>query len=254
MASDPTPQRLGLTPSVRGCLFDLDGVLTDTASVHEAAWREVFDEVIDAWNAAGHPAQPPFSRQDYLDYVDGRPRIDGVRTLLAARGIDLPDGDPDGPPTLESVAGIAMMKNDRVRQRIADGGVVAYPGSIRYLDAVAAAGLRRAVVSSSENTAAVLEACGLSDLIEVRVDGVTVRERRLAGKPDPATFRAAADELGLPPSACAVFEDAVAGVEAGHRGEFGAVIGVNRVDADHAAALWAAGATAVVDDLGALLS
>lgn len=244
---------LGLPVHIVACLYDLDGVLTETAKLHEAAWKQVFDQVIDSWNAAGHGTQAPFSRQDYLDDVDGRPRVEGVRTFLEARGIDLPDGDADSPADLGTVCGIATAKNDVVGRMIHDVGVEAYPGSLRYLTAVAAAGLRRAVVSSSENAGPVLDSCGLSHLIEVRIDGVDVRDHHLAGKPDPATFRAAAERLGLDVAVCAVFEDAVAGVEAGRDGHFGAVIGVNRADHHHADELRAAGATIVVDDLGELL-
>lgn len=249
----PRPESVGLPAPIEACLFDLDGVLTDTAAVHEAAWREVFDLVLAAWEESGHPPQRCFTRQDYLDYVDGRPRNDGVRAFLASRGIDLPEGHPHGRPNTNTVAGISNLKSNLVLERIRRVGVVVYPGSARYLRAVRAAGLRRGVVSSSESTAAVLDACHLSPTIEVRVDGVLLRERHLPGKPDPAAFLLAAEELRLDAARCAVFEDAVAGVEAGHAGHFGAVVGVDRVGGGHGEALADAGATVVVEDLAALL-
>lgn len=253
ISAEPHPELVGLPAGISACLFDLDGVLTDTAALHEAAWRQAFDRVIAAWEESGHAEQPCFTRQDYLDYVDGRSRIDGVRAFLKARGIDLPDGDPAAGADTGTVEGIATLKNDLLLDRIRRCGVVVFPGSLRYLRAVQDAGLRRAVVSSSENTAAVLDACHLTPLVEVRVDGVVIRENKLPGKPDPAAFRFAADELGAPVESCAVFEDAVAGVEAGHDGGFGAVVGVDRVGNGHAEALREAGATEVVDDLAALL-
>ena len=247
---------LGLREGVTTCLFDLDGVLTDTASVHRAAWKEVFDRVL----AAHGQGDRPFSHDDYDAHVDGEPREDGVRAFLASRGIDLPEGDDAGDADeegLSTVAGIARAKNDDLLARIARDGVEVFEGSRRYLRAVADAGLARAVVSSSANTAQVLEVTGLADLVQVRVDGVTLREQHLAGKPAPDSFLAAARALGAEPGACAVFEDALAGVQAGRAGAFGQVVGVDRSgggpDGEHAAGLREHGADTVVADLADLV-
>jgi beta-phosphoglucomutase family hydrolase len=243
---------LGLPDGVSTCLFDLDGVLTDTAAVHAKAWKETFDAFLKARAAAQGGSFVPFDIQhDYGTYVDGKPRADGVRSFLASRDITLPEGDPDDPPDAETVAGVGNRKNVLLVERIRTDGVRVFPGSLRYLQAVAAAGLRRAVVSSSANTADVLRVTGLERYIEVRVDGVTVRERHLRGKPAPDTFLTAAEMLGVAVQTAAVFEDALAGVEAGRAGGFGAVIGVNRLD--QASALAEHGATHVVDDLAELL-
>lgn len=226
---------LGLPHDVVACLFDLDGVLTDTAVVHRAAWREAFD-------AALPEGERPFSDADYEAYVDGRPREDGVRAFLTSRGLPTPP---------ETVERISNHKNDLLLARIKQDGVKVYDGSRAYLEACAEHGIRRAVVSSSANTRAVLESTGLAALVEVRVDGVTAREEQLNGKPAPDTFLHAAKALGLQPRQCAVFEDALAGVEAGRAGAFGLVVGVDR--AEHADALREHGADRVVQDLGELL-
>jgi beta-phosphoglucomutase family hydrolase len=239
---------LGLPDGVTACLFDLDGVLTDTAAVHAAAWAKAFDSFLHARDGADFV---PFSRQDYLDYVDGKPRAAGVRDFLASRGISLPEGSPDDPPEAETVNGLGNRKNADLVQRIRSGGVEVFEGSRRYLQAAREAGLRRAVVSSSANTADVLAVTGLDEYVELRVDGVTIRTEGLAGKPAPDTFLAAADRLGVAPAAAAVFEDAIAGVQAGRSGHFGAVVGVDR--AGQADALRANGATVVVTDLAELL-
>ena len=238
---------LGLPDSITACLFDLDGVLTDTAAVPRAAWGATFGPVLKAHG------MPPFSDSDYEDFVDGKPRVDGVRGFLAARGIDLPDGGPDDAADAETVHALAERKNDDVLRRIKTDGVQVFEGSRRYLEAAADAGLRRFVVSSSANTAEVLRVTGLDDLVEGRVDGVTIATDHLAGKPAPDSFLAGARLAEVEPAHAAVFEDATAGVEAGHRGEFGYVIGVNRHDAAHAAALRDHGAHIVVADLGDLL-
>jgi beta-phosphoglucomutase family hydrolase len=239
---------LGLPDGVTTCLFDLDGVLTKTAVVHAAAWKEMFDRFL-----ATRPGdQAPFDLDhDYGTYVDGKPRADGVRDFLASRDIHLPEGDDDDPADAETVHGLGNQKNDLVLAKIEADGVEAYDGSIRYLRAAQQAGLRRAVVSSSANCLSVLQASGIEQYLEVRVDGVTAKEKHLKGKPAPDTFLAAAQLLGVDPSTAAVFEDALAGVEAGRAGGFGAVIGVDRVG--QADALADHGATRVVTDLAQLL-
>ncbi|WP_184954024.1 HAD family hydrolase [Paractinoplanes abujensis] len=244
---------LGLPPQVTACLFDLDGVLTQTALVHNAAWKQTFDTFLEAWSAQHGQAFVPFDPgADYHDYVDGRPRADGVRTFLASRNITLPEGTPDDGPDQQTVNGIGNRKNILVLQKIKEGAVQVYEGSVDYLKAAKEAGLRRAVVSASANCKDVLEAAGIADLIEVRVDGVTARERKLPGKPAPDTFLYAAEQLGLPPESCAVYEDAQAGVAAGRAGQFGIVIGVDRVGQTQA--LLDNGADIVVTDLAELLT
>ena len=244
---------LGLPPQVTACLFDLDGVLTQTALVHNAAWKQTFDTFLQAWSQQhGQPFVPFDSAVDYHDYVDGRPRADGVRTFLASRGIVLPEGTPEDGPDAETVTGVGNRKNELVLQKIKDGAVQVYPGSVDYLHAAKAAGLRRAVVSASANCKDVLEAAGIADLLEARVDGVTAREHSLPGKPAPDTFRYGARLLDTAPQNCAVFEDAQAGVAAGRAGGFGIVVGVDRVG--QADALRAHGADIVVQDLSDLLT
>jgi beta-phosphoglucomutase family hydrolase len=238
---------LGLPDQITTCLFDLDGVLTDTAAVHRAAWAATFDPVLEAHG------QPPFSESDYEDYVDGKPRLDGVRDFLAAREISPPEGGPDDPADAETVYAIGRRKNDEVLRRIKADGVRVFEGSRRYLEAAAQAGLRRIVVSSSANTADVLAVTGLDRFVEGRVDGVTIATDHLAGKPAPDSFLAGAKLAGAEPGQAAVFEDATAGVEAGHRGDFGYVVGVNRHDEAHATALRERGADVVVADLAELL-
>jgi beta-phosphoglucomutase family hydrolase len=243
---------LGLPDGITACLFDLDGVLTSTATVHNAAWTEMFDDYLRVRaRRTGQPQAPFDPVQDYNSYVDGRPRADGVRTFLASRGITLPDGSPNDPPRRETVHGIANRKNEILLRLIRDQGVKPYPGSVRYLEAAKAAGLRRAVVSASANCAEVVRAAGLEDLLEVRVDGIVAAERHLRGKPAPDTFLVAAEELGVPAKAAVVFEDSVAGVQAGRDGGFGYVVGVDRVG--HAADLQRHGASVVVRDLAELL-
>lgn len=238
---------LGLPDAIRACLFDLDGVLTDTAAVHRAAWKATFDPVL-----AAH-GQPPFTEDDYADYVDGKPRLDGVRDFLRARGIEPPEGGPGDPPDAETVYAIGERKNADVVRRIHDDGVIVFEGSRRYLEAARDAGLRRIVVSSSANTADVLHVTGLVDLVEGRVDGLTLTEQHIPGKPAPDSFLAGARVAGVPAGEAVVFEDATAGVEAGRRGAFGYVVGVNRHDERHAAALREHGASVVVSDLADLL-
>lgn len=240
---------LGLPEGTRACLFDLDGVLTDTASVHAAAWKQMFDEYLRARDGDGYT---PFDvTTDYGPYVDGKPRLEGTRSFLASRGIELPEGTPDDPPDAETLWGLSTRKNDLVQEHIRTDGVDVYPGSRRYLEAVKDAGLATAVVSSSANAEQILRVTGLETFIDHRVDGVTARERGLPGKPAPDTFLAAAADLGVDRSAAVVFEDALAGVQAGHAGDFGAVVGVDRLD--QAAALREHGADVVVTDLADLL-
>jgi beta-phosphoglucomutase family hydrolase len=237
---------------VTTCLFDLDGVLTQTALVHNAAWKETFDEFLRRRAAAdGTPYVPFDSGSDYLKYVDGRQRADGVRTFLTSRGIVLPEGTHDDATDAETVNGIGNRKNVLVLQYIAEGKVMVYDGSVTYLHAVRDAGMRTAVVSASANCRDVLRAAGIEDLLEERVDGVVARAEGLPGKPAPDTFLAAAKRLGVDPANAAVFEDALAGVEAGRAGGFGFVVGVDRVG--HADDLRAHGADIVVSDLAELL-
>ena len=243
---------LGLPDAIRGCLFDLDGVLTQTATVHAAAWQEMFDDFLRARAAATGQAFVPFDPvRDYDEYVDGRPREEGTEAFLASRGIHLAAGSADDQPGTPTVSGLGNAKNEIFRRRLRTDGVHAYPGSVRYVKAVRDAGLHRAVVSSSANTAGVLAAAGIEDLFETRIDGLVTARDHLRGKPAPDTFLAGAKALGLAPGEAAVFEDALAGVAAGRAGQFGYVVGVDRVG--QADALRAHGATVVVTDLGELL-
>ncbi|HEX5117049.1 MAG TPA: beta-phosphoglucomutase family hydrolase [Pseudonocardiaceae bacterium] len=246
-------ERLRLPDHVRACLFDLDGVLTATATVHAAAWQQMFDEFLRAWARQHDERFVPFDPvREYDEYVDGRPREDGTRAFLESRHIELPEGSDDDPPDAQTVHALSERKNKLVLERIKAGGVDAYPGSVRLLHAVRAAGLPTAVVSSSANCAEVVESVGLTDLLDVRVDGVVAKQRHLAGKPAPDTFLAAASLLDVEPAAGAVFEDALAGVAAGRAGKFGYVVGVDRVG--QADELREHGADVVVTDLADLLA
>ncbi|OKH69116.1 hypothetical protein EB72_28250 [Mycobacterium sp. SWH-M1] len=230
----------GLPEGIRACLFDLDGVLTDTASVHKRAWKKMFDDFLRARDGDGFT---PFDiGADYDDYVDGKPREDGVRSFLESRHIDVDDA---------CVHQLGDEKNAAFQHTLEKDGVEVFDGSRRYLQAVAEAGLRRAVVSSSANTKQVLEITGLAQYVEVRVDGVTLQEEHLRGKPAPDSFLRAAELLGVEPAEAAIFEDAQSGVAAGKAGHFGAVVGVDRVG--QADALREHGAGIVVTDLGELL-
>jgi beta-phosphoglucomutase family hydrolase len=243
---------LGLPDGVTACLFDLDGVLTQTAQVHAAAWKQTFDEYLSQRAARTGGGFTPFDLVgDYDQYVDGKPRYDGVRSFLASRGIELPEGERDEPPGAETVHGLGDRKNELVLQLIHERGVKPYDGSIRYVKAVRAAGLKRAVVSSSSNCRDVLRAAGILNLFEEIVDGVVAEREHLHGKPAPDTFLQAARALGVEPAGAAVFEDALAGVEAGRAGRFGCVVGVDRVGQTEALA--AHGADVVVRDLDELL-
>jgi beta-phosphoglucomutase family hydrolase len=242
----------GLPDGIRGCLFDLDGVLTKTAQVHDAAWQEMFDGYLrERSRRTGEPFVPFDRVADYENFVDGKPRADGTRSFLRSRGIELPEGSPDDPPDAETVEGLSNRKNEILLRRIREDGVEAYPGSVRYVRAVRDAGLRRAVVTSSANCRDVLASAGLADLFETHIDGLTVEREHLRGKPAPDSYLAGARALGLEPAAAAVFEDALAGVAAGRAGRFGFVVGVDRIG--QADALAEHGADVVVTDLAELL-
>jgi beta-phosphoglucomutase family hydrolase len=243
---------LGLPNGVRACLFDLDGVLTKTATVHAAAWKQMFDAYLrDRATRTGEKFVPFDLASDYGEYVDGKPRSDGVRSFLASRGIELPEGAEDDPSNAETISGLGNRKNEIVLRMIHEDGVEAYPGSVRYLEAARDAGLRRAVVSSSTNCHDVLVAAGIEEFFEARIDGVVAEHDHLRGKPAPDTFLAGARALGVEPGAAAVYEDALAGVAAGRAGHFACVVGVDRVG--HAEGLREHGATVVVGDLAELL-
>jgi beta-phosphoglucomutase family hydrolase len=244
---------LGLPPTIRACLFDLDGVLTQTARLHAAAWKQMFDQYLRA-RAEGGAAEPfvPFdAAADYLRFVDGKARADGVRSFLASRGIALPEGEPADGAEDDTVHGLGSRKNDIVRSLIAKEGVDVFEGSIRYVRAAREAGLRTAVVSSSANGRDVLDVAGIGTLFDTVVDGIAASEHHLRGKPAPDMFLAAAQALGVRPSDAAVFEDAEAGVEAGRAGAFGLVVGVDR--GGRSDALRSHGADLVVTDLAELL-
>jgi beta-phosphoglucomutase family hydrolase len=245
---------LGLPDGIKALLFDLDGVLTQTMKVHQAAWKKMFDAYLkERAQRTGEPFRE-FTRDDYESYVDGKPRFDGVRSFLESRGIDLPEGTPDDPPDAETVGGLGNRKNALVLKVMAQDGVDPYPGTVRYLDAVREnGGFRSAVVSSSTNAEQALEAAGIADRFEARVDGKTIAEQGLKGKPAPDTFLQGAKLLGVEPSEAAVFEDALAGVQAGRAGDFGYVVGVNRGDDAQRRGLKEHGADVVVDDLEELL-
>ena len=243
---------LGLPDQITTCLFDLDGVLTQTAKVHAGAWKQMFDEYLhERSQRTGEPFHEFKLPDDYDEYVDGKPRQDGVQSFLKSRGIELPLGSPDDPPSADTVYGLGTRKNDIVLALIDKEGVEPYEGSVRYVKAARADGLRRAVVSSSTNAQDVLEAAGIADLFDVRIDGIVAEREHLTGKPAPDTFLAGAKALGAQPAQAVVFEDALAGVEAGRAGKFGFVVGVDRVN--HAAALRQHGADIVVEDLADLL-
>jgi beta-phosphoglucomutase family hydrolase len=243
---------LDLPDRITTCLFDLDGVLTQTARVHARAWKEMFDDFLRDWaERTGEPFHPFDRPTDYDEYVDGKPRLDGVHSFLESRGINLPMGSPTDPPEAETVHALGTRKNDLVLELIREQGVEPYEGSVRFVEAARDQGLRRAVVSSSTNCRDVLIAAGIDDLFEVRIDGVVAEREHLAGKPAPDTFLAGARRLGAEPADAAVFEDALAGVEAGRAGAFGWTVGVDRTG--QAEALRRRGADVVVQDLGELL-
>ncbi|MGH2906622.1 MAG: beta-phosphoglucomutase family hydrolase [Solirubrobacterales bacterium] len=239
---------LGLPADITTCLFDLDGVLTKTAVVHAAAWKQMFDEFLAGLDAA----QQPFDgRADYDRYVDGKPRYDGVRSFLQSRSIELPEGEPSDPPSANTICGLGNRKNDLVQELIERDGVEAYPGSVEYVAKAKAAGLQLAVVSSSANCKAILKSCGMLDSFQEIMDGEVAAERGIKGKPAPDTFLAAAAALGAEPAQATVYEDALAGVQSGRSGNFGFVVGVDRVG--QADALKEHGADVVVQDLKELM-
>ncbi|MGH2966809.1 MAG: beta-phosphoglucomutase family hydrolase [Solirubrobacterales bacterium] len=244
---------LGLPDAVRAGLFDLDGVLTQTAKVHAAAWKEMFDAYLRARAARTGEAFVAFDPiGDYDEYVDGKPRYEGVHSFLDSRGIDLPQDDPSDVSDAETIVGLGNRKNEIVLRMIREQGVQAYEGSVRYVRAARDAGLARAVVSSSTNCRDVLIGAGIEDLFEQRIDGVVAEREQLKGKPAPDTFLAGARALDVTPGQAAVFEDALAGVAAGRAGGFACVVGVDR--ADQADALREHGADIVVSDLAELLA
>ena len=242
----------GLPDEVSACLFDMDGVVTQTAVVHAAAWKEMFDDFLRARAERTGTEFVPFdAHAEYDAYVDGKPRLDGTRSFLESRGIELPEGTPDDPPGTPTVYGLSNRKNDLVLAKLAQGGVQVYEGTVTYIRSVRKNGISTAIVSSSANTNQILDSAGLADLFDVRVDGLIAKQRGLRGKPAPDTFLAAAAELHVPAGAAAVFEDALAGVEAGRAGHFALVVGVDRVG--QAEELAKHGADIVVKDLAELL-
>jgi beta-phosphoglucomutase family hydrolase len=232
-------------------VFDTDGVLTDTASVHAAAWKRLFDEYLALRTSRGQEPFRPFEQADYLRSIDGRSRYDGVAGFLASRGIQLPWGDPRDPPDRETVCGLGNAKDRSFLAHLRDRGAQAFPSSVAFVRRLRERGRRTAVVSASRNMVAVLDSAELRDLFDVEVDGVEAERLGLAGKPDPALFLEAARRLGVTPGRAAVIEDALAGVEAGRRGRFAVVVGLDR--GGQAAALAERGADVVVTDLGDLV-
>ncbi|MEF8795345.1 MAG: beta-phosphoglucomutase family hydrolase [Salinivenus sp.] len=233
--------------SVQAAILDLDGVVTETARLHARAWRDMFDAVLDERGEREGEDQSPFGVDDYDQYVDGKPRYDGVRSFLEARGIDLPEGAPDDPPDAVTIHGLGNRKNERFHELLEQHGVEVYDDAIEQIRRWRTRGLGVAVVSSSKNCKTILERAGLLDLFDARVDGVVAERLGLDGKPAPDIFLEAADRLGVEPERAAVFEDARAGVEAGRAGGFGLVVGVSRNGNDEA--LRAHGADVVVHDL-----
>ena len=233
-------------------LFDLDGVITDTANLHATCWKQMFDEYLQKRAKQTGEAFRSFDvATDYLLYVDGKPRFDGVRDFLKSRGIELPERKPDDTTDFETVCGLGNHKNDLVNHAIAEVGVKAYDGSVRFIHRLRQDGFRIAVVTSSQNCTAVLKAAKLDELFKVQVDGNVIDAQRLAGKPAPDTFLLAASLLGVEPKRTVVIEDAISGVQAGSNGNFGLVIGVARKG--NAEELRRHGAHLVVRDLGELI-
>ena len=232
-------------------LFDLDGVLTMTAKLHAAAWKQTFDAFLKSRADAREQIYVPFDTDDYRRYVDGKPRFDGVQSFLRSRGIDLPYGESTDPSTAETVCGLGNQKNDLLNEIMVTDGVEAYPGSVRAVNFLKEQGYKIAVVSSSKNCASVLKAAKIESLFDVRIDGQSAVDLNLPGKPAPDMFLAAAQQLGVEAKRSVVVEDAIAGVQAGKKGGFGLVIGIAR--AGNADALKKQGADLVVEDLEELL-
>jgi alpha,alpha-trehalase len=251
--------------AIDAVVFDMDGVVTQTAAVHAAAWTALFDAYLAETarregGAQGAPlaggtddaprtgeAYAPFTQTDYLRYVDGKPRYDGVRDFLASRGVTLPWGDPSDGPDADTVCGLGNRKDAYFHRLIAEQGVQPYPSTVALIGELKGVHVRVAIISASKNTTRILETAGVRGLFEAQVDGEVAAELGLPGKPDPAVFVEAARRVGAEPARAAVVEDAIAGVEAGHRGGFALVIGVDR--GGNREALTAAGADAVVADL-----
>jgi beta-phosphoglucomutase family hydrolase len=245
---------IGLDAGIRACLFDLDGVLTQTAAIHASAWKATFDAFLLKYDEHTGRQDPPFDKgADYERYVDGRTREDGVRGFLAAREIQLPEGAPGDAPGTESVYGIGAAKQEAFLKLLDKHGPQVFDGSVAYVRAARAAGLRCAVVTSSANCDAILAAAGISDLFDATVDGHDVAVQHLHGKPAPDSYLAGARAVGVAAEHAAVYEDALAGVESGRAGGFGAVVGVDRIGGEHGRHLSEHGATVVVKDLSELL-
>ncbi|MBR7836529.1 beta-phosphoglucomutase family hydrolase [Actinospica durhamensis] len=245
---------VGLTPGIRACLFDLDGVLTRTASLHATAWKQTFDAFLQSYDVDHSLDFQPFDKErDYEDYVDGKPREDGVRSFLESRDIHLPEGTAQDPPGMQSVYAVGAAKQNAFLALLNEHGPQVFEGSVAYVRAARAAGLKCAVVTSSANCEAVLRAAGIDDLFDTTVDGNDVTAQHLKGKPAPDSYLAGAKALGVPATAAAVFEDAIAGVESGHAGGFAVVVGVDRLGNGQAERLRTHGATVVVGDLAELL-
>ncbi len=243
----------GLPDGVAACLFDMDGVVTKTAIVHAAAWKQMFDDFLrERAQSAGTEFVPFDSHHDYDAYVDGKPRLDGTRAFLESRGIELPDGSPDDKPGTPTINGLSNRKNDLVLVKLKENGVQVYDGTITFIKAVRDHGIGTAIVSSSANTRQVLDVAGIAGLFDVRVDAQYAKAHGLHGKPAPDTFLAAAQALEVPAARAVVFEDALAGVAAGHAGHFALVVGVDRVG--QAGELHEHGADVVVTDVADLLS
>lgn len=245
----------GLGPGIRACLFDLDGVLTRTASLHASAWKQTFDTFLRSYDAEHHLEYKPFDKEhDYEEYVDGKPREDGVRDFLASRDIHLPEGTANDPSGMDTVHAVGAAKQDAFLTLLNEHGPQVFEGSVRYVRAAKSEGRLCAVVTSSANCAAVLKAAGIDGLFDTTVDGNDVASQHLKGKPAPDSYLAAAKALNVAPGAAAVFEDALAGVESGRAGKFGVVVGVDRLGDGQGERLRQHGATVVVEDLADLLT
>lgn len=230
-------------------LFDLDGVITDTARMHAACWKVMFNTYLKRRAEKSGEEFISFEIDtDYLEYVDGKPRYDGVRDFLASRDIVLEEGTPDSPATEESVCGLGNRKNELVNLRIQMHGINVFQSSVDFVDYIISSGLKTAIVSSSANSRTILKTAEIIDLFPVIVDGVTAKEKNLGGKPSPDMFLHAAEELGVEPGRCVVIEDAISGVQAGRNGNFGLVIGIARKE--NKEELIENGADIVLNDLG----